>query len=123
MEGKRQLQVSKLIQIELSAVFHEKRSYLFGEILVTITQVVVSKDFQSAKIYLSVLNATNPEEILNNVEVSKKEIRFDLASRIKNKVRRIPELIFFLDDTLDNVFKIDSLLKELDKESDFETLE
>ena len=118
MDGKRQLQVAKLIQREVSTIFQEKRSYLFGEIMVTITEVTVTKDLQSAKIYLSVLNASNPEEVMNNIELSRKEIRSDLASRIRNDVKRIPELIYFLDETLENVFKIDSLLKELDSESE-----
>ena len=123
MENKRTLQVSKLILRELSTVFHEKKSYLFGEIMVTITQVIMSKDFQSAKVYISVLNASNPEEVLNNIDLSAKELRADLAARIKNKVRRIPELIYYLDDSLDNVFKIDGILKELDLDSDFNDID
>lgn len=86
---------------------------------VTITQVRVTDDLSIAKVYMSVFSpGRDPEPIYKHIDDHQTEIRYQLASRIKNQVRRIPELIFFQDDTSEYVNKIESLFSKVKGDSD-----
>lgn len=117
MESIRQQQVNKVIQIALSEIFQKEAREILGSAMVTVAAVKVAPDLYNAKIYLSIYNTANPNDLLKLIDFNNREIRGLLGRKIRNKVRVIPELAFFRDDTMDEVIKIESLLKEI-KEKD-----
>lgn len=112
MDSQRQLKVSRLIQKELGEVFQQETRILFGNTLITVTQVRVSPDLGIAKVYVSLFNAPDNKVLLESIKVHTKEIRIKLSDRVKKQVRIIPNLVFFLDDSLDYAMRIDELLKK-----------
>ncbi|MGE5519001.1 MAG: 30S ribosome-binding factor RbfA [Candidatus Dadabacteria bacterium] len=120
-EGKRQKQVGGLIQEEINAVFQRMGLSFIHGTMVSVSSVKVTPDLLEARIYLSIFKTGNPEEqnskaVIEKIEDRHWEIKKELASRIKNQLRRIPELKFFLDDTLDHVFKMEELFKKIKEE-------
>ena len=79
--------------------------------MVSVTRVKISPDLSVCTAYLSVFPSEKAEEVINNVNTNAKTIRYDLGQRIRNQVRIIPELRFFIDDSLDYIDHIDELLK------------
>ena len=107
--------VEHLIKEEISLIFLHKLSDLnLG--FITITNVRVSPDLKLAKIYLSILEKEKREIGLDKIEDKKGYIRSELAHRIR--IKFIPELKFYLDDTLDYVEKIEDLIKKIHEEDD-----
>lgn len=113
MESKRQQQVAKLIQKELSEIFQRDARHLFSNEFITITSVRITPDLSIARVYLSFLMSKNKSESLENIEEKNKNIRTLLAQKIKNNVRIIPELKFFLDDSAEYAERIEELLNGL----------
>ena len=111
----RQEKYGKLLQKELADIFMLHRSDLFENAFITISQVSVSPDLGYAKVYLSLLNVKNKEELLKVISFHQKTIRKELAIRIKNQARVIPELQFFIDDSLDYVFKMEKVFEDIKK--------
>ncbi len=111
MQSKRQLQVSGVIQKELAQLFTHKFNGMVPGRLVTITGVTISSDLGVAKIYISIFPSTDAKEIVKEINNNVSKIRYELGCIIRNDLKRIPELIFFLDDTLDNIERIDNALK------------
>lgn len=112
--------VEHLIKEEISLIFLHKLSNMdLG--FVTITNVRVSPDLKLAKIYLSVLEKEKRELVLDKIDTKKGYIRTELAHRIR--IKFIPELKFFLDDTLDYVEKIEGLIKKIHENDDNKTNE
>jgi ribosome-binding factor A len=112
MDSTRQSKVSRLIQKELGDIFLREVKTLFGNAMITVTQVRVSPDLSVAKVYVSLFNVPDTSVLLKEIQIHKKEIRLKLSERIKKQVRIIPELIFYLDDSLDYAMKIDALFKK-----------
>ena len=81
-------------------------------VMVIVTKVRVSLDLSICTAYLSVFPSEKGEEILKNINANEKTIRFDLGRKVRNQLRIIPELRFFLDDSLDYLEHIDELLKK-----------
>ena len=119
-EGKRQKQVGGLIQEYLNDIFQRLSLTMVDGGMVSISTVKVTPDLLEARIYLSIFQVDDKQTILKKFEDRKWEIKKELASRIKTQLRRIPELRFYLDDTLDQVFKMEELLKRI-KEDDNKT--
>jgi ribosome-binding factor A len=115
-ESKRQRQVAKLLQQELSDVFQRAGLNVVAGGMISIASVKVSPDLLEAKIYLSLFNIPDSEAMLTHVRERGWEIKKELASRVRNQLRRIPELSFFVDDTLDYVFKMEELFKKIKDE-------
>lgn len=111
MNDTRQQKISRLIQKELSELFL-KQTKLTKGMLVSVSGVKVSSDLQIANVYLSVFPSENAGGIVKNVNDNVKQIRYDLAQRVRFQLRVIPELRFFLDDSLDYMAHIDELLKK-----------
>lgn len=110
-ESTRQKKVSRLIQKEVAEIFLRKgKEYAPGK-MVSITKVRVSPDLSYAKIYISVFPSANKEEVLNAITGHSHKIRFDLGLKVKSQLRIVPEIAFFIDDSLDYIEKIDKLLK------------
>ena len=116
-ESKRQLQVSEIIKRNFGIVLQQEGNYIYGsEVLVTVTSVKITPDFSQAKIYLSVYNTENKQAVILQLEEEYHRLKQTLASRIKKHVRRIPEFQVYLDDTLDEMYRLNSLFNRLDKD-------
>ena len=111
MQETRQAKISRLLQKELAQIFQSQTRMMHG-VMVSVTRVKISPDLSICTAYLSVFPSEKGEEILNNVNANAKTIRYDLGQRIRNQVRIIPELRFFIDDSLDYIDHIDELLKK-----------
>jgi ribosome-binding factor A len=103
--------VNKLLQRELAEIFQIACRDFYKGVMITVTTVRVSPDLSVAKIYLSIFPGTNTENILEDISNNKKYFRHQLGQRIRNQVKTIPDLSFFLDDSLDYIDNIDDLLK------------
>ncbi len=114
MESKRQQQFARIIQKDLSEIFQRDAKHMFGEKFITITMVRVTPDLGIARVYLSFLMTKDKEAAIEDIQEKTKTIRQLLAQKIRNSVRVVPELHFYLDDTADYVSKIDALLDSLD---------
>jgi ribosome-binding factor A len=108
METTRQNKISRLLQKELSEIFLLQTKAMPG-ILISVSAVRISPDMSIARVYLSVFPSEKAEEMVKNI--NEKSIRFELGTRVRHQLRIIPELKFFVDDSLDYIEKIDSLLK------------
>lgn len=109
--------LASVIQKDLGEII--QRNYQPSGTFITITQVRVTDDLSIAKVYLSVLSPGRDEEpIYQMIDERQDEIRFKLASKIRHQVRRIPELLFFQDDTAEYVNKIQNLFSENDLNDD-----
>lgn len=111
MQSKRQLQVAGLIQKELANLIQQKFNGLVKNRLLTITVVKMSPDLNLAKIYLSIFPSTDGDKIIKEINANVSKIRFELGNVVKNDLRHIPELIFYIDDSLDYIERIDQALK------------
>lgn len=112
-ETKRQRQIAELIRRNFSIVLQQESSYLFKDALVTVTSVKMSSDMGLAKIYLSVYNTENKQAPILEMEEQNVRLRQALAYRIRKHIRRIPELSFYLDETLDEMYRLGSLFNKL----------
>lgn len=112
MEGTRLQKVERLIQKDLGEIIQRASADLFPGKMITITRVRVSPDLSLSKIYLSIFPSNNTEETLEKVVKQTKTLRLELGKRVRHQLRIIPELAFFIDDSLDYIEKIDSLLKQ-----------
>ena len=111
METTRQNKIARLIQKELSEIFLLQTKSMPG-VLVSVSIVRISPDMSYARVYLSVFPSERSEEIVKNINANMKSIRFVLGNRVRHQLRIIPELKFFVDDSLDYAEKIDELLKK-----------
>ena len=111
MESTRQKKVSRLIQKELADIFLKKgNEYAHGK-LISITRVRVSPDLSFAKVYISIFPATNQDEILRSIQDPSSKFRFELGQKVRTQLRIVPDVAFFIDDSLDYIDQIDKLLK------------
>jgi len=116
-ESKRQLQISEVIRRNFSIVLQQEGGYIYGtEALVTVTTVKVTPDLSLAKIYLSVYNTEDKEAIILLLEKEYSRLKQSLASRIKKQTRRIPNFSMYLDDTLDEMYKLNHVFNKLNKD-------
>ncbi len=113
METKRQKQINELLRRQFSMVLIDEGSYIYDRAMVTVTRCVVSPDLQSAKVYLSVFNTENKLEVMAAMDENIHQLRHALASKVGKQLRKIPELKFFLDETLDEFFRMDQILNKL----------
>ena len=111
MDSIRQNKVARLIQRDLSEMFQQEcKEYTEGAML-SVTAVRVSPDLSYAKIYVSIFPSERVEAVMKSLEEKNKSIRFILGKKVGKQMRIVPELRFFVDDSLDYIAKIDELLK------------
>lgn len=110
MQVTRQNKIARLLQKELNLLFQEQTRATRGT-LVSVTKVKIAPDLSVCTAYLSIFPSEKGVEILANITASEKTIRFDLGKRVRYQLRIIPELRFFIDDSLDYIEHIDELLK------------
>jgi ribosome-binding factor A len=102
--------IERQIQKDLSEIFLSQTRQMHG-VMVTVTKVRISPDLSVAKAYLSLFPSDRGEELLDNITRNGKAIRYELGTRIGQQIRRIPELAFFVDDSIDYLENIDKLLQ------------
>ncbi|MDP4207580.1 MAG: 30S ribosome-binding factor RbfA [Bacteroidota bacterium] len=112
MESTRQSKVARQLQKDLGDIIQRMGKDVLEGRLVTVTVVRMSPDLSVAKVYLSIFPSENQKEYLKNFCTHTKAIRNELGQRVRNQLRIVPELAFFVDDSLDYVEKIDQLLKK-----------
>ncbi|MDD2548471.1 MAG: 30S ribosome-binding factor RbfA [Bacteroidales bacterium] len=112
MEGTRLSKVSRQIQKDLGEIFLHQSKTVFRGKMITVTTVRVSPDLGIAKVYVSIFPTNDKEKILELIRLHTKSIRYELGQRIKNQMRIVPDLSFYIDDSLDYIENIDRLLKD-----------
>jgi ribosome-binding factor A len=115
-ETKRQRQVAQLIQEEMSMIFQKEGINVIKGGMVSIAKVSVTPDLLEARIYLSLFKIEHPDVLMDEIKAKTSELRGALGNKLRHQLRRIPELQFFLDDTLDYVFKMEELFKQINDE-------
>lgn len=116
MESKRQQKFAGVIQQDLAAIFQREGMSFLPNTLVTITKVRVTPDLALARVFLSFFNNANTQLSLQTIKSHANEIRYKLGARIKDQVRIIPQLEFFVDDTNEYVERMDKIFDKISKE-------
>ena len=112
METTRQKKISGILQKDLIAILQRLlKDSMKNTLIASVTKVKISPDLSVAKVYVSVFPVKASKEVFELIKESKGAIRNFLGVLVKNQIRRVPELSFFLDDSLDYIEKIDSALK------------
>lgn len=112
MESKRQQKISRLIQKDIGEILQRESIAFSKGAMITVTKVHVTRDFSLAKVFLSIFASKDKKEVIDQVNDQKKEIRFKLGTKVKNQLRKVPDLEFYEDDSLDYIENIENLLKE-----------
>lgn len=111
MQETRQNKIARLLQKELAEIFQSQTRLMKG-VLVSVTRVRISPDLSICTAYLSIFPSEKGSDLLANIRANEKTIRYELGRRVHNQLRIIPELRFFIDDSLDYIEHIDELLKK-----------
>ncbi len=115
MDSKRQQQVAELILRNFSFVLQQEGTYIYGkEPLVTVTQVKVAADLQLARIYVSVYNFEDKMAVLAAIREASFKLKQAMYHRLRKHLRRMPSLEFFIDDTLDEMYRVEALFQKLE---------
>jgi ribosome-binding factor A len=114
-ETNRQRKIAGVLQKDLVDVLQKAAQDGMKGVLISVSKVHVTSDLGVAKVYLSVFPSENREDIIKGVQFNTATIRFEMAKRTRNQLRRMPELLFFGDDTLDFLEEIDKSLKGEDE--------
>ena len=112
MATTRQNKVSRLLQKELGEIFQREGNGMFSGKLITVTTVRITPDFGQARIFLSIFPSSDKEDFEKALQDKGAHIRYELGNRIRHQLRSVPELHFFLDDSLDYIDNIDKLLNK-----------
>lgn len=120
-EGKRQKQIAGLIQEEMNEIFQRLGLTMLDGGMVSIAGVKVTPDLLEARIYLSLFQVNDREATLKRITDRSWELKKELTARVAKQLRRMPELKFFLDETLDYVFKMEEVFKKIKKDEEGES--
>lgn len=115
-EGKRQRQVAGVLQEELNDIFRRLSLNMINGGMVSISSVKVTPDLLEARIYISLFQVKDIESAMKKIDDRSWEIKKELGDRVKHQLRRIPVLHFYLDDTLEHVFKMEEVFKKINEE-------
>lgn len=111
-ESQRQKKIGRQIQKDIGEMLQQNGSSIQPGVMFTVTQVRVTADMSIARVYLSLFPAENPELILQKVNDQAGELRYNLGKRVRHQFRVVPELYFYLDDSLDYIENIENKLNE-----------
>lgn len=111
MEKTRQNKIERLVQKELGEMFLLQTKATRG-VVISVSHCRVSPDLSYCNVYLSVFPSARAQEMVDNITANARTVRYDLGQRLRYQLRIIPELRFFVDDTLDYMEHIDELLKK-----------
>lgn len=112
MENTRQLRISRQLQKDLGEIFQLKGMANYKGALITVSEVRITPDMSIAKVYLSIFPSGKSKEVMVQVEEETKSIRAELGKKVRHQLRIVPELHFYIDETLDKLEYIDELLKK-----------
>lgn len=115
-ESKRQKQVAKLVQAELNDIMQRMGFNMIRGGMLSISKVTMTPDLLEARIYLSLFQVPDTEALLQELKDRNWEIRKALGERLRNQLRRVPYISFFVDDTLDYVFRMEEIFKKINEE-------
>jgi len=115
-ESKRQKQVGQVVMEEMTDIFIREGVNIIKGGMVSISKVAVTPDLLEARIYLSLYKIDDPEQLVQQIADRTPEWRNLLGRRVRHQLRRVPELRFYIDDTLDHVYKMEELFKSLNIE-------
>ena len=110
MDSTRQKKISRMLQKELAEILRQKTPELANGKMITVTTVRISPDLALARVYLSIFPSDEGEKVLDSIKGASVRLRHELGQKIRKQVRVIPQLAFFIDDSLDYIENIDSLL-------------
>lgn len=114
-ESKRQKQIAGLLNEELNDIFRRLGLNMMGGGMVSITSVKITPDLLEARVYVSLFQIKDAKETMKKIEDRGWDVKRELAARVKQQLRRIPDIKYFQDDTLDHVFKMEELFKQINK--------
>ena len=117
-ESKRQKQVASLLNHELNTIFLKLGLNMMEGGMVSISKVTITPDLFEARIYLSFFQIKEPDALLQKIKDRAWEIKRDLTASVRHQLRSMPQLQFYIDDTLEYVFKMEELFKEIKKEDE-----
>jgi ribosome-binding factor A len=120
MESKRQQKFARVIQKDLGELFQRDGNTLLPGTMITVTKVRTTPDLGIVRVYLSFFNTPNNQLALNTIRSHASEIRYNLGKRIKDAVRGVPQLEFFVDDTNEYVDKMDKIFTRIHKDDEAE---
>jgi len=107
-----------MIKRHFSIVLQQEGSYIYGtEPLVTVTEVHPTPDLSQCKIYLSIWNTDNKQAVILQMEEDHQRLKSSLAYRLKRHIRRIPAISFYIDETLDEMHRVENLFDRLEEEN------
>jgi len=115
-EGKRQKQIGGLIQEELNKIFQRFGLNMINGGMVSISSVKVTPDLLEARVYLSFFQVAEASEALKKIQERAGEIKRELGNQVRQQLRRIPEVKYFKDDTLDHVFRMEEIFKKISEQ-------
>ncbi len=110
MESTRQQKISRLLQKELADIFQKESRTRFMGTLISVTVVRVTPDLSLAKAFISIFPTDNRREVLKTIRIANPQIRGLLGRKVGKQLRVVPELEFYIDDSLDYIDNIDRLL-------------
>ncbi|WP_020566852.1 ribosome-binding factor A [Neolewinella persica] len=114
MESKRQRQVAEMIKRNFSIVLQQEGSYIYGaQPLVTVTEVHPTPDLSQCKIYVSIWNTDDKQAVLMQMNQDHQRLKAALAYRVRRHIRRIPDISFFIDETLDEMTRVETMFDRL----------
>ncbi|MDR1896257.1 MAG: 30S ribosome-binding factor RbfA [Prevotellaceae bacterium] len=108
----RQLKISRQIQKDLGEIFQLRGMATYQGALITVSEVRMTPDLSIARVFISVFPSTKSEPVLLQITQETKAIRAKLAEKVRHQLRIVPELQFYIDETLDKLEHIDELLKQ-----------
>lgn len=108
----RRQKVARQIQKDLGEIFRSKGMAAYGGAMITVSEVRMTPDLSEARVFLSIFPSDKSEAVIQQVDHENKAIRGELGNRVRHQLRIVPELKFFPDDTLDQLARIDELLKK-----------
>ena len=111
MNTTRQQKIASLLQRELANIFLQDSKSIYG-CMITVTKATITPALSIARAYLSIYMASDKDAVIGAVRANTKDIRFRLGQQVKSQLRIVPQLEFFIDDTLDYIENIDRLLKQ-----------
>lgn len=115
VEGKRQKQIAGLLHEEMSTIFQRLGLNMIDGGMVSISSVKITPDLLEARFYVSLFQVKDADAALKKIEERHHEIKKELTAKVRHQLRSIPVLKFFKDDTLDHVFKMEELFKQINE--------
>ena len=115
LEGKRQKQVASVLEKDLNEIFQRLGLSMMDGGMISISSVKITPDLFDARIYLSFFKVADPVQALKTIEERSWEIKRELTARVRHQLRSMPQLSFFIDDTLEYVDKMEQLFKDIKK--------